>query len=76
VQQADSCAKDRLRNEVKILDGDTIDKIGELKKLNYLARVILGSTCTLLVNYTQAQLASLLLLLKDRKVATCSLVED
>jgi len=39
-------------------------------------QVVLGSSCTLLVNYTQPQLTNLLQILKDREVSTCSLVED
>lgn len=61
---------------MKILDGDSIDKIVEAKKVDQLVQVITGNNYTLLVNYTTSQLTSLLQLLKEKEVPTCSLIED
>lgn len=60
IEDAESCPKERLRNDIKILDGNTIEKIGVLGKLHYLVQIIVGNGCTVFVNYTSAQLTSLL----------------
>lgn len=74
VEESDSCLKESLRREIKVLHGDSLSMIKDTGKADFLVKAVQGNAITILIDYTESQLAELLLLLKSRDVPTCSLV--